>query len=295
MRIFVAEFRAKGIFGDIVMKKLNWSIGFTILLAACSGKKTDGGKTMESDSDSLKVQQDSLILSGEKEYKAEYTHADNLFDDFLYAFSTDNSFQQKRIMFPLTYKANNQTTLLPKEQWKGAKMFPKANVYIVLYDHSGQTGLEKDQSLTSASVQWIYPAKKTVETFHFQKKKQCWLLSEVDKQPLAQADKGGFISFYERFATDSVFASRSVKEPLTFITNETSSDTPIEGVLAIPQWFAFKPQLPSGQLLCINYGQQNQGLTQKTMVIKGVSSGFRYTLTFRKGKNKRWMLTQYMN
>lgn len=263
------------------------------VLMACSGKKTTKEDSMN-DSDSLLVEKDSLLLSGEKEYKAVYSHADNLFDDFLYAFTTDKKFQKQRIMFPVEVKENGKKGLLKENEWKGNHYFPKTNTYVVLYDNKKHYKIEKDTSLTQAALQWVYLKKRRVMTFNFRKVKRCWMLHDIDIRPFQAIPNGDFLSFYAKFASDSVFQSKSIREPLTFLTTETSTNAPIEGALAVGQWFAFKPFLPHPDFANVLYGQPSDGKQWKVMVIKGASNGSRCILTFRKA-GRRWKLVKYEN
>lgn len=263
------------------------------LLTACSGKKTAGTSAVD-DSDSLLIEKDSLLLSGEKEYKAVYSHADNLFDDFLYAFTTDKKFQRQRITFPLTVTENGKKRLMQADEWNGKKYFPKTNSYVVLYDSKNHYRMEKDTSLTRASLQWVYLKKRQAMTFDFQKVNRCWMLHDISITPFKTTPNGNFLNFYAHFSTDSVYQSKSIREPLTFLTTETSTNAPIEGVLAVEQWFAFKPFLPHPDFANVLYGQPNSGKQWKIMVIKGASNGSRCLLTFRK-TGRKWMLVKYEN
>lgn len=275
------------------MKKIIWGVASLAILTACSGKKSTGETTMN-DSDSLMVEKDSLFLSGEKEYKAVYSHADNLFDDFLYAFTTDKKFQRQRIMFPLTITENGKKGQLQAGQWNSSKYFPKTNTYVVLYDNKNHYKIEKDTSLTKAGLQWVYLKKKQAMTFDFRKVNRCWMLSDINISSFKAIPNGDFLNFYAKFSTDSLFQSKSIKEPLTFLTTETSTNTPIEGALAVEQWFAFKPFLPHPDIANVLYGQKAGGKLWKVMVIKGASNGSRCILTFRKTKHG-WMLVKYEN
>lgn len=275
------------------MNKLIWGVLSITILTACSGKKTGSNTTMN-DSDSLQVVKDSLLLSGEREYKAVYSHADNLFDDFLYAFTTDKKFQQQRIMFPLTIRENGKTDQIQSGNWSGNRLFPKTNTYVVLYDKKNHYKIEKDTSLVQASVQWVFLRKHLTKTFHFQRINRCWMLKDIDVQSFKTVVNGDFLNFYSHFTADSAYQSKSIREPLTFLTTETSTNTPIEGALAVEQWFAFKPYLPHPNFANILYGQKQTNSPWKIMVIKGASNGSRCVLTFHK-TGRKWQLVKYEN
>ncbi|MCS2525722.1 DUF4348 domain-containing protein [Bacteroides ovatus] len=75
---------------------------------------------------------------------------------------------------------------------------------------------------------------------------------------IEQSDNENFVEFFGHFATDSLFQSQRVREPLAFVTSDPDDDFSIlETTLDLNQWFAFKPVLPVDRLSNINYGQRN--------------------------------------
>ena len=86
------------------------------------------------------------------------------------------------------------------------------------------------------------------------------------------------------FATDSLFQSQRVCEPLAFVTTDPDDDFSIlETTLDLNQWFAFKPGLPADRLSNINYGQRNDDDSPtKILALKGIGNGFSNILYFRR-------------
>ena len=109
-----------------------------------------------------------------------------------------------------------------------------------------------------------------------------------------QSDNENFVEFFGHFATDSLFQSQRVREPLAFVTSDPDDDFSIlETTLDLNQWFAFKPVLPVDRLSNINYGQRNDDDSPtKILALKGIGNGFSNILYFRR-KAGEWELYKF--
>ena len=95
--------------------------------------------------------------------------------------------------------------------------------------------------------------------------------------------------------SDAVFQQLSVANPLRYVTPDPEDDfNMIEGTLDHSQWDAFKPQLPSGIITNIHYGQTYNNANQMIMVKSGISNGLMDILGFQK-RNGAWKLVSYEN
>ncbi len=103
-----------------------------------------------------------------------------------------------------------------------------------------------------------------------------------------QRDNENFVEFLGHFATDSLFQSQRVREPLAFVTTDPDDDfSMLETTLDFNQWFAFKPALPAIRLSNINYGQRNDDHSPtKILALKGIGNGFSNILYFRRKAGK---------
>ena len=121
-----------------------------------------------------------------------------------------------------------------------------------------------------------------------------WILEAINLRPIGKSDNENFVEFFGRFATDSIFQSQRVREPLAFVTSDPDDDFSIlETSLDLNQWFAFKPELPSERLSNINNGQRNEdNSTTKIMAIKGNGNGFSNILYFCR-KAGEWELCKF--
>ena len=118
----------------------------------------------------------------------------------------------------------------------------------------------------------------------------------IDLRPLEKGDNEDFVEFFGRFATDSLFQSRRIKQPLAFVTTDPDDDfSVLETTLDLNQWFAFKPELPTDRLSNINYGQKSiDDSNVKIVALKGIGNGLSNILYFkRKERSGDWELYKF--
>lgn len=130
--------------------------------------------------------------------------------------------------------------------------------------------------------------------YNFERIKGAWILEAINLRPIEQSDNENFVEFFGHFATDSLFQSQRVREPLAFVTSDPDDDFSIlETTLDLNQWFAFKPVLPVDRLSNINYGQRNDDDSPtKILALKGIGNGFSNILYFRR-KAGEWELYKF--
>ncbi len=277
-----------------------WCMLLGAMLASCDRKRvvSEVDYSVEDVSDSVdEASSDSLLLFSEPESEEEDlpANADELFDDFVFEFSRLRKFQASRVEFPLPLVEHGDTVWLAKEDWKHENLFAHYDYYTVFFNNEEQMELEKSTDLEHVDVEWIDMGKHKFKTFHFERRKGEWMLVEESLQPLEESPLADFMDFYARFVTDADFQQRSVADPLRYVTADPDDDfSMIEGTLDHEQWDAFKPQLPSGRLTNIRYGQTYDAPRRMILVKQGISNGLMDILTFRK-RGKDWKLVSYEN
>ena len=112
--------------------------------------------------------------------------------------------------------------------------------------------------------------------YYFEKDNGFWSLDSLDYKPLEGKNNEGFIEFFVKFASDSIYQASCISRSLAFVTADPDDDfSVIETSLDLNQWFAFKPDLPTEKLSNINYGQrQLTNSNKKILAIKGIDNGF---------------------
>ncbi len=218
--------------------------------------------------------------------------ADELFEDFMYNFSSDARFQRRRVAFPLEFHDADTVYHIERKYWKQDTTFSRSNTFYILFDREADLDLEGDTSLSAVRVECVYLSTMMEKTYLFERVRGAWMLNSIDLKPLAAAEEG-FTGFYRRFVTDSLFQSRHVANPLEFVTVDPDDEFSIlHTTLGVSEWFAFRPELSADVLPNIDYGQQNDE-TSPTKIIKlNGSDGYSAILYFHKRRGE-WMLYKF--
>ena len=277
------------------MKKFIAGVILLGMLGACSNKKNniDPFAAITQEVDSIRHQADSITEDKLPE-EPHATQADESFDDFIYNFASDDALQRQRVKFPLPYYNGNKKVNIDEQHWKHDDLFTKQNYYTLLFDREEDMDLVEDTLLTSVQVEWIFVKTRMMKRYYFERINGAWILEAINLRPIERNDNENFVEFFERFATDSLFQSQRVREPLAFVTSDPDDDFSIlETTLDLNQWFAFKPVLPVDRLSNINYGQRNDDDSPtKILALKGIGNGFSNILYFRR-KAGEWELYKF--
>lgn len=278
------------------MKKLIAGVLLLSLLGSCGNKKAkiDPFASITQEVDSILFQKDSIYRS-KLTKDLQPTEADESFDDFIYNFASDDALQRQRVKFPLPYYNGEEKSTIEERSWKHDDLFTTQRYYTLLFDREKDMDLVVgDTSLTSVQVEWIYMKTRMIKKYYFERIKGVWMLEAINLRPIEQNENENFVEFFVRFATDSIFQSQRVQDPLAFVTIDPDDDFSIlETTLDLNQWFAFKPELPVDRLSNINYGQQNnENSSTKILALKGVGNGFSNILYFRR-KGGEWELFKF--
>ena len=280
------------------MKKLIVGICLLGWMASCGGgkKHTDVQEVAMESIDSVEVVADTLDVEEVEEEQEVSTYAERVFADFLYNFATSEKFQLRRIVFPLPYYMDNKKDSIEKAEWVHDPLFSQQEFYTMLYDDLSDAELEKDTATTSVRIEWIDLKAKKMKRYYFERLYGWWKLEAIDDAMMTK-DEGGqedFYEFYERFANDSLFQAERVADPLPFVVPDPDDEFQIlETTIQKAQWFTFQPNLPTGHLTNINYGQRLDRNSQTRVIeMRGFGNGFSNTLYFR-CRNGKWKLTRF--
>lgn len=216
--------------------------------------------------------------------------ADELFDDFIFNFAANRRLQQQRIHFPLPVARGGQTTYIEKKQWKMEHFFMKQDYYTLIFDNAKQMNVVKDTTVSHVVVEKIYLSRNKVKQYVFDREAGKWMLTGINYKHMGENNNASFLSFYKAFVADSTFQANSINDPLHFTGPDPDDEfTNIDGILAPEQWPMFAPELPSGLIYNILYGQTYAESSRKIFVIRGIANGLETELTFQR-KNGHWKL-----
>ncbi|MEZ5006358.1 MAG: DUF4348 domain-containing protein [Bacteroides graminisolvens] len=276
------------------MKKIIAGVMLLALFVSCKDKKSkiDPFAPITNLVDSALHRKDTVAVPVETGPVP--TEADESFNDFIYAYASDDQFQHQRTVFPLPYYNGEVPSKIEERFWKHDDLFTRQPYYTLLFDKEEDMDIVGDTSLKSVQVEWIYMKTQMVKKYYFQRKKGCWMLEAINLRPIKKNEDEHFVEFFERFATDSLFQCERIRQPLVFVTNDPDDDFSIlETTLELNQWFAFKPALPTDRLSNINYGQSNRdNSATKILALKGIGNGFSNVLYFQR-KGGQWELYKF--
>jgi len=267
------------------------------LLAACKGGQkhaytpADEQLIQEQAADTL--QSDSLSASLSEEDAPMPIAADELFDDFFFNYAASKRLQLERTRFPLPVMRNDEAQQpIEKRQWKMEPFFMKQDYYTLIFDSPQQLDLVNDTALNHAVVERIMFSGGEVCSYCFDRLRGAWMLTQIVYQPLSHNPNAQFLSFYERFVSDSTFQRQSLAKEITFVSPDPDDDfQTVEGTITPEQWDAFAPELPQGDLFNIVYSNHHPAAMRKIFIIRGIANGLEVEVTFHLQKG-RWRLTK---
>lgn len=234
------------------------------------------------------------VIQVEPDGEPEPIEADELFDDFIYAYASDSALQQQRTKFPLPYYNVDTLLKIKKEEWMHDCLFTRQSYYTLLFDREEDLELVGDTALTSVQVEWIFLRNRMVKKYYFERIKGAWMLEAINQRCIEQGKSEDFVTFYSHFVTDSLYQSRHICNPLVYVTIDPDDEFSIlETTLDLNQWYAFRPVLPNDKLSNINYGQKNSNNSNtKILKVNGIENGYTNVFYFRKQKGT-WELYKY--
>lgn len=266
------------------MLMLTWTTG-------CSDKKPVAADSVVVDSlpavDTAAVDTMDQLISEQQMPKA----ADELFDDFIFNFAANRKLQMNRIKFPLKVVDGDEVSYIKKGQWKMEHFFMDQGYYTLIFDNMKQMDLVKDTSINNVVVEKVYLDEEKVKKYMFERLGGRWMLTSVQTNAMIQNTNASFLAFYQRFASDPDFQLESLNNPVMFTGPDPDDDfSTMTGEIAPETWSAFAPELPSGFIYNIMYGQKYTEGNQKIFVMRGIANGMEMELTFKKIDGK-WKLT----
>lgn len=277
------------------MKKVFSGLLLLLFIAACGNKQktSDPFAALTQMVDSARQQPDSLQQPVEDE-SPKPIEADELFDDFIFNYASDDALQRQRTIFPLPYYKDDTPVKIEKKYWEHDYLFSQQSYYTLLFDREEDMDMVGDTALTSVQVEWVYLKTRMIKKYYFERIKGAWMLEAINLRKIEKGENEDFVDFYARFVTDSVYQSKHIHTPLKFITIDPDDEFSIlETTFDLNQWYAFRPVLPTDRLSNINYGQKNEDQsTTKILKVNGIGNGYSTVFYFRK-KRGEWELYKY--
>lgn len=257
-----------------------------LLLCSCNGKKAE---SVDDVAAPIATVADTDSIARVEDAANPPTAADGFFDDFVYSFMHNRTFQKQRVAFPLRNVVDGKETFISKEEWTFDQLYAHNDTYTMLFENERSVENAKDTAIHSVTVEWVYLTQGRVKQYRFSKQCGQWMLVALDSHALEKNANCDFFSFYRQFSTDAAYQMKHISNPIAFKTYDTDTFQEIEGVLDVNQWPDFQPDMPTKVITNINYGQSYATNTQRVLVITSPSAGMSCTLTFKKKKGT-WKL-----
>lgn len=260
------------------------------------------GKTDLPEEEAEAVRTDSATMDStatdsiaEMEMEVPPKKADELFDDFVFAFMKNQYFQKQRIDFPLSYTVDDKTTRIRRKDWTFDRMYSMEEIYTLIFDSAKGEEKAKDTTLRSVIVEEINIETFRTKTYKFKRREGEWRLVAISEQNLDDSENSEFYSFYHQFASDPDFQLRHIASPLTFSTYDTDCFEVVDGVISPEQFKDFAPELPTTKITNILYGQTFKNSRLRILSIRALSGGMESNMQFEKNDENEWMLTRLDN
>ena len=279
-------------FREISMKR--FLIGFfavALLMFSCTGNKAGQADGTDADSvaDTSEVAETDtleLLITETPMPRA----ADAMFDDFIFNFAANKRLQKERIIFPLRQTEAGKTTTIDKNHWQMEHFFMRQGYYTLLFNNEQEMALMKDTAVSEAVVEKIQLKKNRVTNYLFQRIRGAWMLKGIQVTTIPENANADFLTFYQKFVTDSAFQVNSLNETVDFVGPDPDDDfNMMEGVITPDTWEAFAPTLPGKVLYNIVYGKAQPSGNEKIFLLRGVANGLELELRFKK-VGEKWKL-----
>lgn len=233
------------------------------------------------------VMEDTIAYVPEKK-------ADELFDDFVFAFMKNQTYQMKRVDFPLKYKVDGQLREVHREDWTFDRMYSQYELYTLVFDSKNAERAAKDTTLRSVVVEELNLETHRTRNYDFKRREGEWRLTAITEDSMSESDNSEFYTFYHKFATDKAFQREHINEPLEYSTFDDDNFETVEGVIAADQFEDFAPQLPTTKITNILYGQSYKNSSTRILSLRALASGMECTMVFKKTDGD-WKLTRLDN
>lgn len=279
------------------MERISLIIGImlVLILTGCKDLKPQNADDSVLEEDSLEVADSLTEEESMDELISEEpmpVSAEELFDDFLFNFASNKRLQMERVKFPIIVSSEAKADTLEKNDWQMEHFFMHHGEYTLIFDSEAQMEAVKDTSVNHAIVEKIFMDQGFVCQYQFDRKNGRWMLDRMNKQTMSHNPNASFLSFYRRFATDSVFRQQSLAQEIAFSGPDPDNDfDQMEGVITPDFWEAFAPELPYGTIYNIVYGHPHSHSNTKIFVLRGIANGLEVEMTFHREHNQ-WRLTK---
>lgn len=220
--------------------------------------------------------------------------ADELFDDFIFAFMKNKHYQRQRVAFPLSYTYDGENKQLEQSEWKYDSMYSRYEMYTLIFDSEKADNMAKDTSVDRVVVEELDLDTQRAKSYDFKRENAEWRLTSLEDGPMENSANSEFYRFYHQFATDPAFQQSHIASPLAFSTFDDDEFKTVETTLTPEEFAEHSPELPKSKITNILYGQTFQNSNLRILSLRAHASGFECKMVFKKNGGE-WKLTRLEN
>lgn len=267
---------------------------------SCNRGRTESASGINSDTLAIDdtTACDSILTDEQEDEGLSFENrSTEVFGDFIFAFTHNTRFQAERIRFPLpvTDIDGTERTIKSGRQFRSEFRLPHNDYYTLLLGDQRQLDIvQSDTALVNVSLQIIRLHQLTMDCYNFQRSEGRWyLMNRTESHVLPHLVD--FFHFYDQFSTDTIFQQESLAPQLKYTMDDPEDDeADIEGTIDSGQWPAFRPEMPHGEFVNIDFGQSYPNPRRIYLFQCGISNGMLDIFTFQRD-NERWRLTSFEN
>lgn len=220
--------------------------------------------------------------------------ADELFDDFAFAFMKNRKFQKERIEWPLTYIVDGRNEQIQYAQWKYDSMYSRYEIYTLIFADTKGDKAAKDTTLHHVVVEELDLDTQRAKSYAFDRKNGEWMLTSLTDGPMEDSENSDFYSFYHRFATDEEFQKEHIVTQLAYSTFDDDEFKTVETTIEPSDFAVCAPELPKSKITNILYGQKFKNSNLRILSLRAHASGMECQMVFKKTDGE-WKLTRLEN
>ncbi len=264
------------------------------LAASCSQcskeKETQDGEIHnDSTSSDTALQERELDLYKKR---AIPTSADANFEDFLYAFLTDDEFAEARIADSITVQTGDSTTVIPGKEWNDMHLFKYQDLYSYLYTNETDAELIKSPDLNSVAFEWLNLDSLHADRYEFHLTDNKWQLERIVRHHSLDRFQNEFINFYCQFINDNEFQEQSLAKPVRIISmGDSEMEEGYTQELKEGEWAEFHAQtpMPEKTIVLMDYGQKITPGTNINLLVRSITQAAFANYHFRRTRGQ-WAL-----
>lgn len=274
------------------------SIMTATVFSACKGKQEMTVEDNGAAEDTTSV--DSIAVAQEEEPTVDVAvpdppkKADELFDDFAFAFMKNVKFQKSRINFPLPYVLDGNTKEISEKQWKYDSMYSRYEMYTLIFDNPKADKAAKDTKIDRVVVEELDLSTQRAKSYDFQRIEGEWKLTSLNDGAMTESANSDFYTFYHQFATDEEYRKDHIAQQLKFITFDDDEFKMKETFITPEEYEECSPELPQSKITNILYGQTFKNSNLRILSLRASASGMECQMEFRKSGGE-WKLTRLEN